>query len=189
MIFAGSRSGGRIAAFGILGLLLVVFWLGPVSLYLDMVGGGGEQLLQRAALLQRYQALSQAPASTAAPTTETHTAVAGGAVFFPDIPEAQAVVMLQEAVRSAAAANRIQIHSLQVLRNDAVADAVRMAVRIRAAGDVQGIGRLLYAIESARPVLYPDNLQIQAPPAVPGAAASPLDFQLDVSGFHTAGAS
>jgi hypothetical protein len=54
---------------------------------------------------------------------------------------------------------------------------------VRASGDMAGLRGLLYAIETAKPLLYPDNLSIQSHVATPGAAASPLDFQFDISGF------
>ena len=42
---------------------------------------------------------------------------------------------------------------------------------------------LLYAVETAHPLLYPDNLQIQSHATMPDAAPGILDFQLDISGF------
>jgi hypothetical protein len=175
MTFAASR-GSRAVALAVLALLLALLWLGPVSLYLEMVCGGAEQLAQRGALLKRYEALARAPPPETPPPAKSPD-------LFPAVPEAQAVAMLQETIKAAAAANHIEVRSLQVLRNDAVADTGRIGVRVRAVGDVASLGRLLYAVESAQPALYPDNLQIIAPPA------APLDFQLDVTGFRSGGAS
>ncbi len=175
MTLAASR-GSRAVALAVLALLLALLWLGPVSLYLGMIGDGAEQLAQRGALLQRYEALARAPPPEMSPPARSPS-------LFPAVPEAQAVAMLQETIKAAAAANHIEVRSLQVLRNDAGADTGRIGVRVRAAGDVASLGRLLYAVESAQPALYPDNLQITAPPA------PPLDFQLDVTGFRSGGAS
>jgi len=182
MTLAASRSGGQALALAVLAVVLAVLWLGPVSLYLDMIGDGAEQLARRGALLQRYEALARAPA----PDTP---AAAKSPSLFPTVPEAQAAAMLQETLKAAAAANHIQVHSLQVLRDDTGAEAGRIGVRIRAAGDIASLGRLLFAVESAQPALYPDNLQVQAPPTAPGSPAAPLDFQLDVTGFRSGGAS
>lgn len=178
---AASRGFNRAAALAILALVLGLLWLGPVSLYLDMVGDGAEQLAQRGALLQRYEVLARAPPPETPPQAKPSS-------LFPAVPEAQAVAMLQETLKAAAVANQIEIRSLQVLRNDAGADTGRIGVRIRAAGDIASLGRLLFSVESAQPALYPDNLQVTAPPAAPGAAPAPLDFQLDVTGFRGGGA-
>ena len=173
-MLAASR-GSRALALALLALLLALLWLGPVSLYLDMVGDGAEQLAQRAALLQRYEALVRAPPPETPPAKSPS--------LFPAVPEAQAFAMLQETIKAAAAANHIEVRSLQVLHNDDGAHAGRIGVRVLAAGDIASLGRLLYAVENARPTLYPHNLQITATPA------SLLDFQLDVTGFRSGGAS
>ena len=184
MSILGNPARGRVAALAILALLMAALWAGPVSAYLDLVGDGAERLEQRALLLQRYRTLASMPA----PETLRSTPGSPG-VTLPDTPEAQAVAMLQESVKAAASASRVRINSLQVLRGETLANAVKIGVRIRAAGDVAGLARLLFAIEAARPVLYPDNLQIQAHSATPGQAPGALDFQLDISGFKPGGPS
>jgi hypothetical protein len=76
-----------------------------------------------------------------------------------------------------------------------VPGAVRIGVRLRGSSDVAALGRLLYAVEAARPLLVPDNLQVQGRAAAPAAGSAPepapipLDFQLDVSGFKTGASS
>jgi general secretion pathway protein M len=171
---AGLRRG---AALLILAVMTAVLWLGPVGAYLAMIGHDAERIAERAALLARYRALvrSGPPAVSAAPK-----------LTFPDLPESQASAVLQERVKTAAANARVQVQNLQVLRSEAVPGAMRIGVRIRASGDVASLRGLLYAIETARPVLYPDNLQVHAHMAGERAAA-PLDFQLDVSGFAARG--
>jgi hypothetical protein len=91
--------------------------------------------------------------------------------------------LLQEAVKNSAATARIQVQGLQVLRSEAVSGATRIGVRVRGRGDIASLRSLLYAVETARPLLYPDNLQIQSHATLPDAAPSVLDFQLDISGF------
>lgn len=172
---------GRIAALSILAALLMLVWLGPVGGYLDLVSAGGEQLGLAQQTLQRYRALADTPgAQAAAPRTEI-------ALLFPEIPDSQAAALLQETLKSAAAAAQVQIQGLQVLRADPVSGAVRIGVQVRASGDIGSLGRLLYAIEAARPALYADNLHVQSRPmqavGQPATAAALLDFQLDVSGF------
>ncbi|MBV9826743.1 MAG: hypothetical protein JO001_13875 [Alphaproteobacteria bacterium] len=184
MTLPGSRTAHRGLALGVLGLLVLLLWAGPVSAYLGMIADGSEQLARRQALLQRYRALAEAPRPMATAN--------GPPLLYPDIPETQATANLQETIKATASANGIQIHSMQMLlRGDIGGDGRRFGVRIRAGGDVASLGRLLYSIESARPLLYPDNLQIQAPLAASpsGNAAGNLEFQLDVSGFRGGAAS
>lgn len=175
-----NTSRSRVIALGVLLLLGVAIWLGPISTYFDLLSDGAEALARRNAVLQRYRALATARVEPE-PASRPANVPAG---MLPDIPEAQALAVVQEKVKAAAMANRVQVHSLQVLRTESIADAAKIGVRLRAAGDVASLGQFLHAIEDAQPVLYPDNLQVQAPPPVQGAATGSLEFQLDVSGFR-----
>jgi general secretion pathway protein M len=168
----------RAGAVGILLLLLLMLWVGPIGAYFDFVAAGADELAQKTALLQRYRALADAP-----PAGRQEPPRGDPSMLIPAVPEAQALALLQETVKSAAAAAQVQIQGLQVLRSEGEAGVLRIGVRVRAAGDVASLGRLLYAIEAARPLLYPDNLQIQSQPAAPGTPPSPLQFQLDIAGF------
>ena len=181
MTLADGPTLNRAAALAILAVLIGVFWIGPVTAYRDLVDAGGDEIATKTAMLQRYRVLAAEPAATSDPP--------GPSLLYPDIPESQAVALLQETVKAAAASAQIQVQGLQVLRGEALPGAARIGVRIRAAGDVSNLRSLLYAIEAARPMLYPDNLQIQSHAAAPGAAPGLLDFQLDVSGFKAEPAS
>jgi general secretion pathway protein M len=178
MNLAGHPARGRVAALALLVLLMAAIWVGPISLYLGLVGAGAEQIAGQARLLQRYRTLARLLLTEAA--TEPPDA---SAVMRPESPEAQAIALLQETVKKAALASRVEVRSLQVLRSETLPSAVRIGVRINAAGDMAGLARLLFAVEAARPVLYPDNLQIRSRAATPGKAPEALDLQLDVSGF------
>ena len=172
----------RAAALLILACALALLWIGPVSAYLDLVADNADRIGERQQLLQRYRALSADNHSPAQllPPGET-------GLLFPDIAGSQALALLQETVKSAAATAKIQIQGFQVLQTEPLAGATRIAVRVRGSGDTAALARLLYAIEASRPLLYSDNLQVQShatqPAAAVGAGTPALDFQLDVTGF------
>ena len=172
---------GRGAALAILAALIVLFCAGPLAGYCGLIGDNGDALATKAALLQRYRALADAKATPPAAT--------GGTLLYPDMPESQASALLQETVKNAAGAAHAQVLGLQVLRSEAANAATRIGVRVRASGDMASLRSLLYAIETARPLLYPDNLSIQSHPTAPDATPSALDFQLDISGFKAEPAS
>jgi len=175
----------RLAALALLALAVGLLWLGPVEAYLDLVADGRQRLDKAEATLQRYRTAAGAAAAQPAP--------GAAALLFPQVPDSQAAALLQETVKSAASAAQVQIQGFQVLRSDAAAGPVRIAVQVRASGDIGGLGRFLYAIEAARPVLYPDNLHVQSRPQQAvgqtgnggAGAAGTLDFQLDVSAFKS----
>jgi general secretion pathway protein M len=175
MTLAGRPALGRLGALAILAVLIALFCAGPLAAYCGVLGDNSDALATKAALLQRYRALAEAKTLP--------QAAAGAALLYPDMPESQASALLQETVKHIAAAARAQVLGLQVLRNEATSGATRIGVRVRASGDMGSLRNLLYAIETARPLLYPDNLQIQSHATSPDAMPSALDFQLDISGF------
>jgi general secretion pathway protein M len=168
---------GRCAALAILAGLVVLFCVGPLAAYCALVVSNSEEIATKQALLQRYRTLANAEQGAPAPVPT------GPALLYPDMPESQAFALLQEAVKNDAAAARVQVQGLQVLRSEAVTGATRIGVRVRGRGDIASLRSLLYAVETARPLLYPDNLQIQSHATMPDAAPGILDFQLDISGF------
>jgi Type II secretion system (T2SS), protein M subtype b len=177
MTLADRPSLGRVGALAILGVLLALFCIGPLAGYCGLITDNNDALATKAALLQRYRALAGVSPATNTPTPSDP------ALLYPDMPESQASALLQETVKTAAAAARVQVQGLQVLRGEALSGATRLGVRVRASGDIASLRNLVYAIETARPLLYPDHLQIQSHATLPDAAPSTLDFQLDISGF------
>jgi hypothetical protein len=170
---------GRVGALAILLILAVAVWVGPVEAYLGALADGAARIDAETALLQRYRALAAAglPAQSAVP---------GPDLLIPDMPEMQAAAMLQETIKGAATAAQVEIRGMQVLQEPGASRSAGTGIRVNASGDIAGLGRLLYAIEAARPVLYPDNLQVRASPAS-GQTAPRLEFQLDVSGIRAGG--
>jgi general secretion pathway protein M len=167
----------RVAALAILAGLIAVVWVGPVTAYLDLLDADGQALGTAQQTLARYRALV-----TAAPE---RAPVEDKSMLLPEISDAQAVALLQESLKGAAAAAQVEIQGLQVLQTEQFAGAPRIGVRLRGHADIGGLSSLLYAIESARPLLYPDNLTIQSRMTSPSAPPTALDFQSDVSAFKS----
>ena len=181
MTIAERPAFGRAAALAILALLVALFIVGPFAAYCGLIGDNSDALADKAVRLQRYRSLATSKASL--------PATPGPVLLYPDMPESQATALLQETVKNTAAAAHVQVQGLQVLRSETANGATRIGVRVRASGDMASLRGLVYAIETARPVLYPDNLSIQSHPPSPGAAPSVLDFQFDILGFKAEPAS
>jgi hypothetical protein len=162
----------RAAALAILAVLLAALWFGPVASYIALRAGDARAIAAAEAILARDQAL--VAAGRAAPEN-------GGAVLLPAISDAEAAALLQESLKRAAEASDVEIEGMQVIEGDTLAGAPRVALRLRAEGDVGALARLLYAISASRPLLYPDNLHIAA-----HGTTGALDFEFDVSAFKAA---
>ena len=187
MTLSGHGVSGRSAALAIFALLMIALWIGPAAAYFGLVQSGSDEIEHQTALLQRYRALAEAPYAAASPPTPD--------LLLPEIPDSQAVARLQELLKATAATAQVQVQGFQVLRAEPLPGAVKIGVRLRGSGDIAALGRLLYSVEAARPLLVPDNLQVQGRAATPAAgnapdpAPAPLEFQLDVSGFKAGGSS
>jgi general secretion pathway protein M len=177
----------RLAALLVLAVVLALVHAGLIAPYLDHVGALDERLANRATVLERMRMLSEAPPSGA--TTEP-AAAPSTALLLPEVSDAQAIGTLQDRLKAFAARDGLELQNIQVLPRAELPAVARLAVRLRAVGDVAALNRFLHAVEAAEPVLLVDNLRIQSrtPRATPGSvapgnASAALDVQLDVIGF------
>jgi len=167
----------RAAALAILAGIIALIWIGPVALYVDFLDANGRALATAQETLSRYRVLASAKPLDVSVEDKT--------LLLPDISDAQAVALLQESLKAAAAAAQVEIQGLQVLQDEPFAGAARVGVRLRGHADIGGLANLLYAIEAARPLLYADNLTVQSRSATPTTPPALLDFQIDVSAFKS----
>jgi general secretion pathway protein M len=167
----------RTAALLVLAVLLALVHAGLVAPYFDHVAALDDKLANRAAVLERMRALGDGEAAAPTPTTAS--------LLLPAVSDAQAVGTLQDRLKAFAARDGLELQNLQVLPRGDLPGVARLAVRLRAVGDIGALNRFLHAVESAEPVLLVDNLRIQSrtPRPTPGAASAALDVQLDVVGF------
>lgn len=167
----------RSAALAILLGLVGAFCLGPAAAYLGWIGNNAQRLRRDEAILRHERTVIRVAATPLGARNET-------GVLFPALGPARAAALLQEALKRRAAAAQVEIEGLQVMPSSAMAGTRRIAVRLRGSAGIGALDRLLYAIETAHPLLYPDNLRIRATPGGTGSnGSSRLRFQLDVSGF------
>jgi general secretion pathway protein M len=104
-------------------------------------------------------------------------------ILFPALSDAQALAGLQEAVKGLAMTSHVEIQGLQILPSDSQAGLSRIGIRVRATADMDGTNGLLYAIETSKPLLYVDNLQLR-PQMANNAPTAVLDLQFDVTAFR-----
>ncbi len=163
----------RAAALAILLAIAGALWIGPIGTYRDFVAATSDRVAAAEAKLAQFRAIALAPVETSPGATTQ-------AVFLPQATDAEAIALLQETLKAAAATAQVEIQGIQILSSETLQGASRLGVRLQGRGDMAGVQRLLYAIDAARPILFPDNLQLltQAQPH------GTLVFQLDVFGFR-----
>ena len=94
---------GRTGALAILAVLVLAFLFGPVALYADLLVDNAAQIDTKEQLLARYRGLAREKLPTGA------VGSADALLFFPELPDSQAVALLQEALKNAAAAAQVQV--------------------------------------------------------------------------------
>jgi general secretion pathway protein M len=99
---------------------------------------------------------------------------------------ALAAAGLQNRVQHLAHRNRGNLISAQVLDPVREHDKLRVSVRFRISGDESTLLRILHGLEGGRPLLFVDNLTVQAPPGGVNRSTQPSSKQLNV-GFDLIG--
>jgi general secretion pathway protein M len=153
---------GRIAALALLLLLLALIWLAGIAPLLngyradrESVAFAGEQL-PRLRRLAGEAPLLRVELDRAARDPAGRTRLLGGT------SDALAGADLQNRVARDATRHGLALRSAQILPPVAEEGFRRIGVRVALEGDLGGLRRLLYGIETAPAFLFVDNLEIRS---------------------------
>ena len=153
---------GRIAALALLGALLALAWLAVAVPLLDGYHADRETVTFAAEQLPRLRRLAtktpmlQTELDRAARDPAGRTRLLGGA------SDALAGAELQNRVSRDAARHGLALRSAQILPPAEEEGFRRIAIRVALEGNLSGLRRLLYGIETAPTFLFVDNLEIRS---------------------------
>lgn len=111
------------------------------------------------------------------------------AYYLPEESPTLAATSLQQRVRQAVESNGGNLVSTQILPVVAEDGFARVAIRVQMTGDTEAVQKMLYTLESARPLVFIDALQVRAQPVRrrrTARGAEELEMQL-VTQFELAG--
>ncbi len=179
-----------------LGLLVVpLALLGPAAAVpvLDAFAAYGQSITQSRALLARHHRVldSKAGLEKRLEQVRGERIVTDG--FFSDRTAELAAASIQQVVQKSVPASGAQLASVQVLPVQADNGFTKVGVRVAMAGTIDGLRSMLCALESAWPLLFTDNvnIEVQSMRAVRGQQAMPeagdLQISFDVSGYLAKG--
>jgi general secretion pathway protein M len=108
--------------------------------------------------------------------------------FLGNKSESLAAADLQELLNQLISDNAGNVLSTQVVSNDEEDLYPKVTVKVHMNGDIESLQKILYQIQSGKPVLIVDNLFIQSRPLNrllqrSASARAPLDVRFDVTGF------
>lgn len=114
--------------------------------------------------LQRFKALLSSQEELQQSLQQIQQDNSTDAYYLPDASPTLAATTLQQRVRQVVQSNGGNLVSTQILPVAVEEGFTRVALRIQMTGDTTAVQRMLHALESSRPLLFVDALQIRAQP-------------------------
>jgi hypothetical protein len=171
----------RLAALALLLLVLAGLGLGAVAPLLRAYRVTLAALEEDLQSLKRYERVGRRGAALRRSIEALERDGAGAALWLPRGSDGAAVAALRNRLQRALNCTGARLIGLQPLPAEPVDGYRRVGLRLHFAADLDGLRRVLHALESGRPAAVLDNLSVRARPAA--AAATPLDIQVDVLAF------
>ena len=172
---------GQLLALGLTILVLAVLWLGVVMPVIDWHGERADALVQKAALVQRMEALV---ATRAAVQEQAKAVAAGGAgetALLEGDSESVAGATLQELLQAMFMQAGVQLNSVETLPGDETGAYRRIRLRVSFNASWPVLMSLLKEFEVARPALLIDELSVQ--PALHRISTAPGTFDVTCAIF------
>ena len=183
----------RLAAVALLVALLAFGWLVAVEPVMAELRDTRAQIEQARDLLARYEAINAGRAGLEAELTRWREQVLPESGLFPADDPAVVAAELQSSVSGIVKRNQGDLLSIQILRGQAEGPLQTAPVRVQFSAELEAVMDILYDLESARPYLFIDNLQVRTGRVarrvrtVRGRGAEPIVEQLfvicDVYGY------
>jgi general secretion pathway protein M len=178
---------GRLLALMLLGFVIATAYLAAAAPLIDFYGERENVAETDTALLRRLNAVAAELPTLRARLAALHGAMDSDSLTLAGASDALAAAGLQSRLEPLAAASGMTIGSTEILPAETEDDYRRIGLRLIVSGSYEALLELLAAIDSGRPPLVVDNLQIRTLMRQLGAEQSVgLDASLDVYGFRLA---
>ncbi|MBL8658929.1 MAG: type II secretion system protein M [Rhodospirillales bacterium] len=156
----------RLLALAVLVFLLVVPYMAIVRPYLDALDANRDAIGEQAALRDRYVGLAAGDAASdteAADAGDEPSDEGGGeSAYLEGASEALVAADLQNRVKTVVQDNGGVLNSTQILETTSESGFRRLAVRVRMSASMDALYKVLYELETQRPFLFTDNIDINA---------------------------
>lgn len=173
------------AALAILGAVLFAIYLVMIAPVLDNAAARQDELTRLQGLSERYARAVQEVPALEAQLTALQTRDHGDGVLT-DSSETQAVAAMQSRLKSSVLEAGGQLQSVEVLAADHAGKRSKISVRARVAIALDGLQRVMAALNETPPVLFIETLDVRQPDGgrareqiTPGA----LDVDVTVYGY------
>ena len=152
-----------------------------------------ESIAETRDLLGRFEKLAAARPSLEAQAAAVEQTPAATAYYLAGETDALAAAALQARVTALVEGSGGALASIQTLPSQAEEGFTRIAIRLQLSSSIESLVRILHGLETGVPLLFLDNLEIQAPGASyagadPEFANQPLTVAFDLYGYLAPGA-
>ncbi len=172
---------GQLLALGLTVLVMAVLWLGVVMPLIDWHGERAEASVQKAALVQRMEALVATRASLQEQAKAVAAGGAGETALLEGDSESVASATLQELLQAMFMQAGVQLNSVETLPGDETGAFRRIRLRVSFNASWPELMALLKDFEIARPALLIDELSVQ--PALHRISTAPGTFDVSCAIF------
>lgn len=190
---------GRVAALLILCGVLLVVWLYMLAPYFRYLVEQGDEFDSLQTRLDSYQRLLAAESDIENTIEQLALPDNHEELLLPDASQAIASAKLRDLINGFIEDTGARLISSQSYHDNDLPGAEMVGLRIQVNGEVENLLDILYKIETARPVLFVDKLNISALQSryaiqnrrprsanfanIPGSTRSSLDIRMDIAGF------
>lgn len=171
------------AALGALGYAALIYPVIEAHRHFD------ERIAELSHRLAQYQRVAKDREASERLLAQRRRADVAKRYYLAERNPALASAELQGLVKRAVEQSKGELVSTQVMSGQRSERRSEVTIKVRVRGDIRTLQRLLYALESGGPILFVNNLSIDAPPVLRSArlpAVSPardLVISIDVSGY------
>ncbi len=194
-----SKIAGRVTSLLILLGLLLVVWLYMLAPYFRYLVEQGDEFDRLQTRLNSYQRLLAAESDIENTIAQLALPGKDEELLLPDASQAIASAKLRDLINGFIEDTGARLISSQSYHDNDLPGAEMVGLRIQVNGEVENLLYILYKIETARPVLFVDKLNISALQSryaihnrrprsasftnISGSTRSSLDMRMDIAGF------
>lgn len=177
----------RTAAVALLIGVLTVTYFYVIAPVLSAYRGTDEEIAQTKELLDRYESLAQMRVAYQTRLDELNSEQGGTGIYLSGATDAVAAAELQNRVKEIVNQYGGSLRSIQNLPVKSDGDFHRVAVRVQFNANLASLHRALYQLESAKPFVFVDNLDVRNRRARGRNAPEDLDplltIRFDLTGY------
>ncbi|MFQ5953720.1 MAG: type II secretion system protein GspM [Kiloniellales bacterium] len=173
----------RLAALGLLILVVVAFAYGVGTPLLDRYQAKRAEIEESLQSLRVHRRAARRETALRRTIERLEESRPLDGLLLPSGSDGAAVAAMQERIQSIIADTGARLTSALALPVEPGQGHRRIGLRLQFEADIEGLQRILYALESGRPAVVLDNLFIRGRTSRAIGAVNPLDTRVDVLAF------